>query len=481
MSNDGNTLLAGSSPAKRTSFPEETNGSALSDTVQTQETPESAEKVRFPKKVRHRKQGPVLATIYAKAKTAAKGYQSYRVAWRIHGQRKMQSFETYSAALKHAEKLVEDLHKGSAVTALSPAQARDALTAFERLQGHYQSTGKRVSLLTGISEYCEATARLNGHTLSEAITGFLGTVASVKRKDIGEAVEEFIKAEEPRTKATNGQRAQLSPKYHYNRAIQLRRFAATFPNYAVADLTKEHLDTFFSSLGEFSAKSRNHHRAAVQQFLGWCVRKDYMSMTHRLGEADAMRPEHANTAEILFYTPKEFQTLLEAAEGPMRAMIAMGGLAGLRTAELLRLDWADVWRVAGHIEITAGKSKTRQRRLAEICPALAAWLQPFRSFTTGKVWTQHEITFHEQFVELCEGAKVKRKPNGLRHAFCSYHFAAHANENLTASLSGHAPAMVHGHYKGLATRKEALKWFAVRPAKARAANVIPLTASAVAR
>ena len=68
-------------------------------------------------------------------------------------------------------------------------------------------------------------------------------------------------------------------------------------------------------------------------------------------------------------------------------MIAIGGLAGLRTAELLRLDWADVWRVPGHIEITAGKSKTRQRRLVEICPALAAWLEPFRTLTTGKLWT----------------------------------------------------------------------------------------------
>ena len=53
---------------------------------------------------------------------------------------------------------------------------------------------------------------------------------------------------------------------------------------------------------------------------------------------------------------------------PLRPIIAIGGLAGLRTAELLRLDWADVWRVPGHIEITAQKSKTRQRRLVEVVP-----------------------------------------------------------------------------------------------------------------
>ena len=92
-----------------------------------------------------------------------------------------------------------------------------------------------------------------------------------------------------------------------------------------------------------------------------------------------------------FYTPREFAALLATAKDdlrPLRPIIAIGGLAGLRTAELLRLDWADVWRVPGHIEITAGKAKTRQRRLVEICPALAAWLEPFRTLTTGKLWTR---------------------------------------------------------------------------------------------
>jgi integrase len=203
------------------------------------------------------------------------------------------------------------------------------------------------------------------------------------------------------------------------------------------------------------------------------VRKDYLSATHRLDESDAMRPEHANSSEVQFYTPKEFKNLLTTAEGPMRAMIALGGLAGLRTQELLRLDWADVWRVPGHIEVTAGKSKTRQRRLVQIVPALAAWLRQFRTFTTGKVCTLHEITWQQHFVELCEAAGVSRKANGLRHAFCTYHYAVHGNENLTAQQAGNSPQMVHAHYKGLATKKEAEKWFAVKPAKSTA-KIIPL-------
>lgn len=410
----------------------------------------------------------------------------------------MASFATYSEAKRHADKLVKDMARGSQAAALTAKQSRDALAALQTLEEFRVSTGRRVSLLAAVSDYCEHTGKLSGYTLGQAVAGFLANVAHVERKDLAVAVEDFITAEEPRTKASDGQRAQLSPKYHYNRAIMLRRFAATYPNLPVCDLAKEHLDGFLSALGKLkskghnprhvvSAKARNHHRAAIRQFLQWAVRKDYLAPNHRLGEADSLRLEHANDGAVEFYTPGELKALLDVAQGPMLAMLALGGLAGLRTAELLRLDWADVWRVENHIEITAGKSKTRQRRLIEVCPALAAWLDPFRNLTVGKIWTMHKITFQEKFGAVCDVARVTvkgkkipvaRKANGLRHAFCSFHYALHANENATAGQAGNSPAMIHSHYKGLATKKEAEAWFNVAPEQAE--NVVNMNAAAKA-
>jgi integrase len=299
------------------------------------------------------------------------------------------------------------------------------------------------------------------------------TVATVQRKDIKAAVTDFIAADQPRTKASEGERAQLSTKYTYNRQIQLNKFAAAFPGTAVSDLNKRHLDTFIGGLSGFSAKSRNHYRAAIRQFLQWAVRKDYLSATHRLNEADAMRPELANTADPQFYTPNELTALLAAADDTMRPLIAIGGLAGLRTAELIRLDWGDVWRVPGHIEVTARKSKTRARRLVEIGPALTAWLEPYRKCKNGSVWAGAEKTFQDHYTTLCEAAEVRRKTNGLRHAYCTYHFAAHTNENLTAAQAGNSPAMIHQHHKGLATKADAEKWFNVNPPEA-AKNIVKL-------
>jgi hypothetical protein len=123
-----------------------------------------------------------------------------------------------------------------------------------------------------------------------------------------------------------------------------------------------------------------------------------------------------------------------------------------------------------------GKSKTRSRRLAPLCGALEKWLAPYRN-CSGPLWDKLVVTFHDKFLELRQSLGVPIRRNGLRHRFCSFHFALHANENLTAALAGNSPAMIHAHYKGLATKTEAEKWFAVKPAKV-AQNVIPLSTAA---
>lgn len=442
------------------------------DTVPTQQTPEPSDDnmTKWPKKVRHR--GKVLAKVYR----PCQGRGSYRVVWRAAGQRQMKSLPSYAGpggAKEYAEALVKQLAAQSQAIMLTSPQATDALAALERLNTFRETTGRKLSLLAVVSEYCEAAAKLRGHTLADAAQGFLRTVATVKRVTVAEAVEEFLAAEEPRTRAAEGQRAQLSAKYHYNKSKHLRRFAGTFSGSAVHELGKHDLDAFMSSplLAGFSPKSRNHHRTAIAQFLSWSARKDYLHVGHRLHEADGMRPEHANTAEVQTYTARELRKLLETASGPLRAMIALGGLGGLRTEELLRLDWADVWRVQGHVEITAGKSKTRQRRLVEMSPALAAWLQPYREFTTGPLWTNAGSMFGKFSRDLWKAAGVARKDNALRHSFCSYAYVL-KGENWTAQQAGNSPGMIHGHYKGLATRQEAQAWFAVKPAKGSAADKI---------
>jgi integrase len=459
----------------RTTFPKEIEGSLDSRTDSAQILVESEPtKMKFPKVIRHRK---AEVTLYGKKKN----YPFYRIAYRADGKRLFVNFKKYGVALAAAQKKAKELAEGNPAAALTAAQARDALTAFQMLDA-YRPQGQRLSLSMVVSEFIEVSKKTGNRTLREVADGFIKTVATVTRIDIGEAIKEFLKATDVLATANEGQRAQLSTKYAYNRRRQLEKFAEGFPGTAVCDLTKAHLDHFIQTLGKIksksrnqrkaiSAKSRNHYRAVIRQFLSWAVRKDYLPQTHRLAEADGLRTEHSNNAETTFYSPAEFQALLNAAKdnlASLRPILAIGGLAGLRTAELLRMDWADIWRVPDHIEVTAGKSKTRQRRLVEVCSTLKRWLESYRDKKSGLLWEGHEVTFQQNIAELCLVAKVEkesveRKHNGLRHAFCTYHFALHANENLTAQQAGNSPAMIHQHYKGLATKAEAEKWFAVSP------------------
>jgi len=438
---------------------------------------ESEQQVKFPKRLRHRGKGKVLATIY-------KMPSGYRLYWRqrVDGKPKsqMRLFKSYADAKREGDKLVADLAKGRTIT-LSPGQAADARNAAEELQRLYQATGKRVSIRFAVGAYCAAVRKLGDRTMDEAIDGFLSNVATVKRADVKAAVEQFIEGRKLRTVAKDGKRPQLSPSWHYIVSMWLREFANTFPGHAVCDLSREHLTAYVNGHGDVSPRTRNGRRNAVKMFLKWAVERDYLAANHRLLVADGMTKEIEDLGEVEFHTPKELRTLLESCQRAefrsLLPVVALGGLAGLRLQEIVRLTWADVWRVPGHIEIVATKAKTRQRRLVEIVPALAAWLQPFCG-CEGGVWEGTLDSFHDLFGKLRDDLGIPARRNGLRHAFCTYHFALHANENLTAQQAGNSPAMIHGHYKGLATKAEAVKWFKVRPAKT-AKNIVQLPAKIV--
>ncbi len=289
----------------RTKFSSEIDGFLDSRTNSAQIPQElTTPKMRFPKIIRHQK---AEVKIYGKQKN----YPFYRIVYRADGRRQMKHFAKLSDAIKGAKEKAEQLWKAHPIVALSAVQTRDAITAFQMLDA-FRPQGQRISLSTIVSEAIDLLKRAAGRSMREIVNGFLANDATVNRADLAVAASEFLQAADVRAKSTDGQRAQISSKYAYNRRKQLEKFAATFPGTAVSELTKTHIDQFFESLGEIasksrnkkkaiSAKSRNHYRAVVRQFLAWAVRKDYLPTNHRLTEAESLRSEIANTTETLFY------------------------------------------------------------------------------------------------------------------------------------------------------------------------------------
>ncbi len=128
------------------------------------------------------------------------------------------------------------------------------------------------------------------------------------------------------------------------------------------------------------------------------------------------------------------------------------------------------------MEIGPQIAKGRKRRLVDICHALAAWLRPYRN-VTGQVWGKSPDALEEALAALRDGLGMPARRNGLRHGFISFHMALHCNENLTAVEAGNSPQMIHDAYRALVTRKEAVQWFGVKPAK-RVADIIQLPTTA---
>ena len=414
---------------------------------------------------------PVTVEFYdqrAKVYAPAKNFAFYRVAFKVDGKRRMLTFGTYSEAKTTAEAKVKELHKGQKSSALTAKQAQDALTIRDMLDAYRLETGKVLSIVELTASHLAAVKELPKNcTLIEAVRVYRQSIAAVQRKPLAQAVKEFCDARRPKGVSKDGKRSVLSPVYVQDTERQLTEFSDANTGADVCDLTKQHLDLFVESHAKLSPKSRNHYRATLRMFFGWCQRRDYLAANHRLLEADGLRKEDADTGDVDYYRPAELRLMLDNAAPEMAVIIAMQAFGGLRLQEALRLDWGDVWRVSGHVEISSAKAKTRSRRLVEINSTLAAWLKPYRK-KIGAVTSLTLDTYTGQLIRLRKRLKIPSRKNGLRHGFLTAHYALNQNENQTAAQAGTSPAMLFRHYKGLMARKEAAEWFVVNPPKTKA-------------
>ncbi len=176
------------------------------------------------------------------------------------------------------------------------------------------------------------------------------------------------------------------------------------------------------------------------------------------------------SSEIGILTPAEFARLLENASDETLPYWAIGGFTGLRTAELERLEWAEVHFDSDLIEVKAAKSKTASRRFAPIRLALKEWLAPYED-RKGKVAAKMLRKRLERDRKL---ANIKQWPsNGLRHSFASYHAAEFRDAGMLAQELGHRDQkLIFAHYRELVRPNDAHKYWDLRPETTRSITAI---------
>lgn len=154
--------------------------------------------------------------------------------------------------------------------------------------------------------------------------------------------------------------------------------------------------------------------------------------------------------------------LMTAADAPFVPYLAIGGFAGLRHAELMRLDWSEINLKEGHIEVTAEKAKTSQRRIVPIQDNLSKWLRP-HVLPAGKVFIGHGSRFLGKVTKISRACGFEWPQNALRHSFASYRLATCKSAPEVALEMGNTPRMVFQHYHEIVTAGEAKKWWSIVP------------------
>ncbi len=237
----------------------------------------------------------------------------------------------------------------------------------------------------------------------------------------------------------------------------MRRIIASIGTMTVAEATPEKLADFIHSRGR--AASQRYYRAVLSGIFACAQRACIVeSNPAALVKIKKDRPTPPG-----IFTPDEGMRWIScvALEAPsLLAGTVISLFAGLRAAEIARLDWREVRLGRGFIEVTAAKSKTRTRRLVDIMPNLHEWLVPLER-EDGPVWPVEAARYRAKPALAAYGSTVPK--NAARHSFVSYHLALFGDVAKTELQAGHDRAVLFGHYRELVTAEEAEEWFTLVP------------------
>jgi integrase len=366
-------------------------------------------------------------------------YLKYAVGFREAGKRSRKFFETKEAAESFAAFKNAEIKTNGIEAAEFPTKLRI------------------------MAQECSDVLSPFGKTIRDATVHYLAHLkASEKSCTAGQLVKELLKAKE-----ADG----VGERHLRDLRNRLGYFADQFDGKLVAEITSAEIDAWLRSL-DVAGRTRNHYRANILQAFNFAERHGYTTGNPVEGAAKAKviggRPG--------ILTVEQTSALLVNAEPEILPYIAIGLFAGLRRAELERLDWSEIDFESGLIEVKAEKSKTAMRRLVTLQPNLRQWLLPLQKLK-GLVTPSPE-RFRQLFPHVRTAAAIREWPeNALRHSFASYHLAAFKNAAATALELGHHDSRVtFAHYRELVKPKNAARYWNITPATRE--KVVPMVARA---
>ena len=371
------------------------------------------------------------------------GRTRYTIAFYLNCKRQRRMFSDLEQAKREAKLVAEKILCGmQAQNDLRPAE-RESYLAAQRILGEVETP-----LVSAIEEYTGCRKLLGEIPLRSAVEEFLRRTNGVKLGvTVPQVVEELVAA-----KAQDG----MSRPYMAQLRSVLGMFSKAFPG-PILHVKADEIDTWLRD-GNVAPVTRNNRLTLLRVLFNHAKQRNYLpaaapAATEQLSKVKV----GATTTEI--YQPHEIEKLLNAAPAVVIPYLAIGAFAGLRGAELARLDWNAVSLERRIIELRADQAKTASRRIVPISDNLAAWLAPLER--EGKVLKLQTVP---RMASVLAGDVGLRWPqNVLRHSYISYRVAKTQDVNRVALEAGNSSAIIFKHYRELVTEEAAEQWFAVCP------------------
>jgi integrase len=302
-----------------------------------------------------------------------------------------------------------------------------------------------------------------GIPLHDAIEEY---VAMRKRKKtvekrVGDVVDELLEAKK---------QARLSDRYIETLRTYLLRFADSFQT-NIASVNTGAIVRWLDSL-KVGPRSRNNVRQAVVSLFNFARRRGYLPKGETTEAAD-VETVRDHDGEIAILTPAQLTKLLRKAKPDYQLYFALAAFTGIRSAELLRLEWTEINFEKGHIEVKARKAKTATRRLVPIQPNLAKWLEPYRSIK-GKLFKSRRSV--DSAIKFAKRSGIPWKANCLRHSYATYRLSMVPDAGRVALEMGNSPAKLFTNYRELDRENHAPEWFAIEPPQRRSGKIVPFVA-----
>jgi len=387
------------------------------------------------------KRGNTVVKIYRHKgrRYKAKYYQLFTVSYRLNEKQRRKNFSRYNDAWEFASDTATAVEKGRAqVLSLNRSDWQEYVAAKNLLRPF------GIPLRAAIDEYIAIRRR-----------------KKIIEKRVREVVDELLVAK---------QSAGLSERYIETLRTYLNRFADSFQT-TIGSVNTGAIARWLDSL-KIGARSRNNVRQAVVTLFNFARRRGYLPKGETTEAADVETARH-HDGEIVILTPEQLKKLLAKSKALYQLYFALAGFTGVRSAELLRLEWSDINFEKGYIEVKARKAKTATRRLVPIQPNLAKWLAAYRN-RSGKLFQSRRTV--NNAIKFAKRLRIPWKANVLRHSYAAYRLSILPDAARVALEMGNSPAKLFTNYCELDRHNHAPEWFTIEPPSRGSHKVVPFVA-----